>query len=160
MADMPGTTLEFAQIITSATEEIFATMIFLDLSSGPPFTKGKDDLGCYVTAMIGLSGDFNAMLGVHCPASVGMAIGGAMLGMELNEVDDDTKDALGEITNMLAGGLKEAFAEKEVSLHLAIPTTISGNSYKLSAPSGSNRILIPFDIDAGRFYVDLKYSLS
>ncbi len=160
MVDMSGAALEFAQIITTAAEEIFATMIFLDLTAGTPLTEGKDDLGCYVTAMIGLSGDFNAMLGVHCPARVGMAIGGAMLGMDLDEVDADTKDALGEITNMLAGGLKEAFAEKEVGLHLAIPTTISGNSYKLSAPSGSNRILIPFDIDAGRFYVDLKYSLT
>jgi chemotaxis protein CheX len=156
---MSGADIEFAQIITSTAEEIFATMVFLDLTPSVPLTEGKEDLGCYVTAMIGLSGDFNAMLGVHCPASVGMAIGGAMLGMDLDEVDDDTKDALGEITNMLAGGLKEAFAAKEVDLQLAIPTTISGNSYKLSAPSGSNRIMIPFDIDAGRFYVDLKYSL-
>lgn len=160
MADVSGQAIEFAQIITSTAKEIFATMIFLELSSEAPLTEGKEDLGCYVTAMIGLSGDFNAILGVHCPANVGMAIGGAMLGMELEEVDEDTKDALGEITNMLAGGLKEAFAAKETDLLLAIPTTISGNSYKLTAPSGSNRILIPFDIDAGRFYIDFKYSLS
>ena len=151
---------EFAQIISATAEEIFATMIFLDLTSGAPLTEGKEDLGCYVTAMIGLSGDFNAMLGVHCPAKVGMAIGSAMLGIELDEVDEDTKDALGEITNMLAGGMKESFAAKEIDLQLAIPTTISGNSYKLSAPSGSNRIVIPFDIDAGQFFIDLKYSLS
>jgi len=152
--------MEFAHIIKSATEEIFATMIFLELAAGEPLTAGKQDLGCYVSAMIGLSGDFNAMLGIHCPADVGMAIAGAMLGMEVDEVDEDTKDALGEITNMLAGGLKDAFASKEVDLMLAIPTTISGNNYKISAPTGSNRILIPFDIEAGRFYIDLKYSLS
>ena len=152
--------MEFAQIIRSATEEIFASMIFLDLTPGAPLTVEKEDLGCYVTAMIGLSGDINAILAAHYPAKVGIAIGGAMLGMELEEVDDDTKDALGEISNMLAGGLKEAFAAKELNLLLAIPTTISGNSYKISAPSGSNRILIPFDIAAGRFYIDLKYSLT
>jgi len=152
--------MEFAQIIKSATEEIFASMIFLDLSCAAPLTSEKEDLGCYVTAMIGLSGDLNAILAIHCPAKVGTAIGGAMLGMEIEEVDDDTKDALGEIANMLAGGLKEAFAIKKLDLLLAIPTTISGNAYKISTPSGSNRILLPFEIEAGRFYVDLKYSLS
>ncbi len=152
--------MEFTSKITVATEEIFSTMIFLDLSSGEPVVQGKEDLGCHVSAMIGLSGDFNAMLGIHCPAQVGMAIGGAMLGMELEEVGEDTRDALGEIANMLAGGLKEAFAHENTDLCLAIPTTISGTSYKISAPTGSNRILIPFDIEAGRFYIDLKYSIS
>ncbi len=152
--------MEFKDKITSTTEEIFRTMIFLDLVAGEPLDGNKQDLGCYVSAMIGLSGDFNAMLGIHCPAAVGMAIGGAMLGMELEEVDEDTKDALGEIANMLAGGLKEAFAAENTSLLLAIPSTISGNSYKISAPTGSNRLLLPFDIEAGRFYIDLKYSLS
>ena len=160
MAENQAQTPDFSGIIISATEEIFASMIFLDLVPGTPLTTGKEDLGCYVTAMIGLSGDFNAILGIHCPAKVGMVIGGAMLGMELEEVDDDTKDALGEIANMLAGGLKEAFALQQINIMLAIPTTISGNSYKLSAPAGGNRVLIPFDIEAGRFYIDLKYSLS
>ena len=152
--------MEFAQKISSVTKEIFASMIFLDLTSGEPISQGQEDLGCHVSAMIGLSGDINAILGIHCPAVVGMAIGGAMLGMELEEVDEDTKDALGEIANMLAGGLKETFAAEKIDILLAIPTTISGNSYKVSAPTGSNRIIIPFDIEAGRFYIDLKYSLS
>lgn len=150
--------MEFVPKIKAVMEEIFATMIFIDLQAGEPLDTGEEDLGCHVSAMIGLSGDFNAMLGIHCPAQVGTAIGGAMLGMELDEVDDDTKDALGEIANMVAGGLKEVFATEQVDLLLALPTTISGDSYKISAPSGSNRILIPFDIEAGRFYIDFKYS--
>ena len=151
--------MDFIQKIGTATEEIFASMIFLELTQGEPLDEGREELGCHVSATIGLSGDFNAMLGIHCPAPVGLAIGGAMLGMELDEIDEDTRDALGEIANMLAGGVKEAFAQEGVNLMLALPTTIVGDSYRISAPSGSNRILIPFEIDAGRFYVDLKYSL-
>ena len=152
--------MDFAGKIIAATEEIFSTMIFIDLTAGEPLSEGKTELGCHVSAMIGLSGDLNAMLGIHCPAQVGMAIGGAMLGMDLKAIDDDTKDALGEIANMLAGGLKEACAAEDTNLLLAIPTTVSGNSYKISAPTGSNRLLLPFDIDAGRFYIDLKYSTA
>lgn len=150
--------MDFYPKLKASIEEIFATMIFLDLTAADPLAVGTEDLGCHVSAMIGLSGDFNALLGIHCPAKVGLAIGSAMLGMELEEIDDDTKDALGEISNMLAGGIKESFASENVNLLLALPTTISGKSYKINAPSGSNRVLFPCDIDAGRFYIDFKYS--
>lgn len=150
--------MEFYSKLKASIEEIFATMIFLDVNAAEPLSDGSDDLGCHVSAMIGLSGDFNALLSIHCPAKVGLAIGSAMLGMELEEVDDDTKDALGEITNMLAGGIKESFANENTNLLLAIPTTISGKSYKVNAPSGSHRVLFPCDIEAGSFYIDFKYS--
>jgi chemotaxis protein CheX len=150
--------VEFYPKLKASIEEIFATMIFLDLTAAEPLASGTEDLGCHVSAMIGLSGDFNALLGIHCSAKAGLAIGSAMLGMELEDIDDDTKDALGEISNMLAGGIKESFAAENINLLLALPTTISGKSYKVNAPSGSHRILFPCDIEAGRFYIDFKYS--
>ena len=97
--------MEFYPKLKASIEEIFATMIFLDVQAAEPLAAGSEDLGCHVSALIGLSGDFNALLGIHCPAGVGLAIGAAMLGMELEEIDDDTKDALGEIANMLAAGV-------------------------------------------------------
>ena len=152
--------MEFAEKIARATEEIFNTMIFLDIAAEPPLVQGKQVVECHVSAMIGLSGDFSALLGIHCPGPVGREIAGAMLGMELDDVNDDVKDALGEIANMLAGSLKEACAGENVALELAIPTAISGKSYTISSPSGSDRVIIPFTLAQGRFFVELKYSLS
>lgn len=158
--NFPGDSVEFADKIINATEEIFNTMIFMEISADEPFSSGKQVLGCHVSAMLGLSGDLSACLAIHCPEPVGLAVTGAMLGMEIEEINADVKDALGEITNMIAGGIKEAFAAEQVALELAIPTAISGTSYTISSPSGSNRVIIPFNLEQGQFFVEIKYSLN
>ncbi len=152
--------MEFAKKITETTEEIFSTMIFMDITPQAQLEATKEVLGCHVSAMIGLTGGFSAMLGIHCPEAVGLAITGEMLGMEITQIDADVKDALGEIANMVAGGIKERFCAENVSLELAIPTAVSGKSYTISAPSGSNRVIIPFQVEAGTFFIELKYNLN
>ena len=152
--------MEFAKKIVETTEEIVNTMIFLEVSADVPLEQGKQALGCHVSAMIGLTGGFSAMLGIHCPEAVGLAISGAMLGTEIEEIDADVKDALGEIANMLAGGLKERFAAEDFNLELAIPTAISGKSYTISSSTKSNRVIIPFNIEQGQFFIEMKYNLN
>lgn len=152
--------MEFANKIIKTTEEIFSTMIFMPISPKAPLAEGKEVLDCHVSAMIGLSGDFNSMLSIHCSGKVGMAITGEMLGMEVEEVNDDVKDTLGEIANMLAGGLKESFAAENINLELSIPTTVAGKSYTVSSPTKSNRVIVPFELEHGHFFVEIKYSLN
>ncbi len=152
--------MEFTKKIVETTEELFNTMIFLEVSADPPFAEGKQAIGCHVSAMIGLTGDFSAMLGIHCPETTGLAISGAMLGMEIEAIDADVKDALGEIANMLAGGLKERFAAEGLNLELAIPTAISGKSYTIASSTKNNRVIIPFNIEQGQFFVEMKYNLN
>lgn len=152
--------MEFAKKIVETTDEIFNTMIFLDVSANAPLEQSRQALGCHVSAMIGLTGGFSAMLGIHCPEAVGLAISGAMLGMEIEEIDADVKDALGEIANMLAGGLKERFSAEEIDLELAIPTAVSGKSYTIASSTKSNRVIIPFNIEQGQFFIEMKYNLN
>jgi chemotaxis protein CheX len=152
--------VDFAKNIVESTEEIFATMIFMDIAAQKPLPQQKLSLEHHVSAMIGLSGSsLTAMLGIHCPMEVGLAIAGAMLGMDIEEIDSDVKDALGEIANMLAGGLKERLAGIDDTLSLAIPTTVAGKSYNITAPKGYQQELIPFTIKQGQFFVEIKYNL-
>jgi chemotaxis protein CheX len=150
--------VEFAKKIIKSTEEIFNTMVFLDITAAEACRSYNVALGCHVSSIIGLSGDFTSMLGIHCPGDVGMAITGGMLGMEVEKVDADVKDSLGEIVNMIAGGLKEAFAAENIKLELSIPTTVTGMGYNVSSPTDSNQLVIPFDLEQGRFFVEIKYS--
>lgn len=149
--------MNFAKIISETTEEIFNCMIFIDVKPDPPLETGKEVLGCHISGLIGLTGDLTAMLGIHCPRDVGLAVTGAMLGMEPEEIDADVKDALGEISNMLAGGIKERLSAQQINLELAIPTTVTGKSFTISAPKGSSRVVVPFTIEQGRFFVEIKY---
>ena len=152
--------MEFTKKIVATTEEIFSSMIFMEISANDPFEHGEQALGCHISAMIGLTGSFSAMLVIHCPETVGLAIAGAMLDMKIEEIDADVKDALGEIANMIAGGLKEKFAAEDINLELSIPTTISGKSYTIASPKRSNRVIIPFNVETGQFFIEMKYNLN
>lgn len=152
--------MDFAKIIEETTDEIFNCMIFIDIAAQPPLESGKQALGCHVSAMIGLTGGLSAMLGIHCPSAVGLAVAGAMLGMEPEEINADVKDALGEIANMMAGGIKERLSSENIDLELAIPTAITGQAYVISAPKGSQRVVVPFTMKQGQFFVEIKYLLN
>ena len=152
--------MEFTKKIVETTEEIFNTMIFMDISADVPLEQGIPVPGCHVSAMIGLSGDFSAMLGIHCPEAVGLAISGAMLGTEIETIDADVKDAFGEIANMVAGGLKERFSIENIDLELAIPTAISGKAYTIAFSAKRSQIIIPFNVEQGQFFVEIQYNLN
>ncbi len=79
------------------------------------------------------------------------------MGMEVKELDDDVKDAIGEIANMVAGSLKIFFQEHDLSIELAIPTTIVGKSFHTAGMSGATRVAVPFTMNGATFLVELKY---
>lgn len=135
-------------------------MIFLDLTPGEAQT-GKDAvIDSNLTSMIGLAGDLKGVLAVHCPEDSAKGITAAMLGMEIEAIDDDVKDAIGEIANMVAGGLKTALAAEKTETELSIPTTAIGKSIRTSGLPGASRFILPFRTPAGDFGIELRYVLS
>lgn len=148
------------QYITEAALEVFASMIFIEITPGAP-TGGEDAaIDSNLTSMIGLAGDLRGVLSVHCPEKTALGITGAMLGMEMGEMDEDVKDAIGEITNMVAGGLKTALLSEEKDTELAIPTTAIGRCIRTSGLSGATSFMVPFHTPAGDFGIELRYVLG
>ncbi|WP_456388170.1 chemotaxis protein CheX [Desulfolithobacter sp.] len=152
--------MELAKYIQEATSDVFASMIFLDIEPGEALENEDSVLESNISSMIGLAGDLKGLLAVHCPAEVARKITGSMLGMEVEEIDDDVKDAIGEIANMVAGGLKTSLARDGKDVQLAIPTAIVGSSIRASGLSGAQRVVVPFRISSGEFAIELKYVLA
>ncbi len=149
--------LDLEKFLTEATMEVFASMVLIDIT---PESDDNGEPDADMTSMIGLAGDLKGILAIKCPAPVAMEITGAMLGMEVNELGEDVKDAVGEITNMVAGGLKVSLTECGRRIELAIPTTAIGKSIRTSGLSGASLARVPFATPQGRFWVELRYILS
>ncbi len=152
--------MQLDKYIVDATSEVFASMVFMELEPGEIIRDGAMDLDTNISSMIGLAGQLKGLLSVHCPRRVALAVSGAMLGMDLEEINDDVKDALGEIANMVAGGLKASLLEAGRNVELAIPTTVVGNSIRTSGLSGASTLIVVFRVPDGGFAVELNYVLS
>lgn len=148
------------KILINAMLEVFASMVFIDITAEPAEQDGTTILEYNLASLIGLAGDLKGILAIQCPGAVAMGITEAMLGMEVSELDGDVKDAIGEIANMVAGGLKEGMLPAGKKIELAIPTTVIGTRVRTSGLSGASRLLIPFTCPLGRFGIELRYILS
>ena len=150
--------MNVGQAIIDGTEEVFTTMLMVELETGTPVKGLGGDVESNITSMLGLGGkDIRGMLAVHCPEVVAKDITGTFLGMEVKELDADVKDAIGEIANMIAGTLKISFQEHGKNIELAIPTTVVGKSFRTAGMSKAERIAVPFTMNGSTFLVELKY---
>ncbi len=149
--------MDVGQAIIDGTEEVFSTMLMVELETGKPINGKGGEVESNLTSMLGLGKDIKGMLAVHCPAVVAKDITGTFLGLEVQELDDDVKDAIGEIANMVAGNLKIFFQEHDINIELAIPTTIVGKSFRTAGMSGATRVAVPFTMNGATFLIELKY---
>jgi len=137
-----------------ATKEIFSTMVMMDISLEEVMgSHGK--LTDTITAMIGLAGTHRGVLAVHFPYSVAMAITSAFLMMDVEEMNDDVHDAMGEIANMLGGNVKTILSEKGRDIDLSMPSTISGSEYSFQSDNDVEKVIVRFGTEKGSFMVEL-----
>ncbi len=144
------------RIIESA-KEIFSTMLMMEISAADEMDT-KDVLPHVdsISGVIGLAGTHKGVLAIHLPHRVAIAITSSFLGMDVDEMNSDVEDAVGELANMLGGNVKSILSEKGRDISLSMPTTISGKHYDYQSNKDAERFLIPFRCETGQFTVELQ----
>ena len=142
--------------IIESVVEIFSTMLMLDVaSSGEPAAESTPQVDS-ITGIVGLAGTHKGCLAIHLPHKVAMTITSNFLGMDVEEINADVEDAVGELANMLGGNVKSILSGKGRDIELSLPTTVSGHEYDFQPTQEVERHLIQFDGDAGSFCVELQ----
>lgn len=152
--------MQIPEMIIEATRDVLSTMIGVEAVAGPPRHERIRTLRESVSGMIGFSGDTRGMVAVHVPAATASFVTTEMLGMEVEELGPDVRDAVGEISNMIAGNLKIAFGERGENVEVSVPTTVAGAAYDLNCLSQAECVTIPFSLPAGEFLVEYKQIVS
>jgi len=149
----------FAEItdkMIEATVEIFTTMVMMDISVAGEPSKELGQLKNTITGMVGLAGTYKGVLAVHIPRHVALAITSSFLGMDVDEMNEDVQDAIGEIANMLGGNVKTTLSDSGKDIQLSLPSTISGDEYSFISQNQGEKVIIPFQAPDGIFHVELE----
>jgi chemotaxis protein CheX len=142
--------------IIESTQEIFSTMVMMDVSVEDVDVEGSGKLHDTITGLIGLAGTQKGVLAIHIPYPVALAITSNFLGMDVVEINEDVEDAVGELANMLGGNVKAVLAENGRDIDLSLPTTISGASYNFQPSKDVMKIVVEFGTVSGHFLVELQ----
>lgn len=148
--------MQISAKIIESTIEIFTTMVMMDVSAQGDLRSESGSLHDCITGMIGLAGTHKGVLAIHIPNAIAMEITSSFLGMEVDEINEDVEDAVGELANMLGGNVKTILSENGRDIELSLPSTISGVEYHFQPNRDADKIIIPFQTGSGEFLVELQ----
>jgi len=126
-----------------AVEEVFELMLgsALEIPSEPLSSDGLD-----VTSMVGLAGQLCGVLSVCCSTKSANRIAARMLATDAVTCGPQVWDAMGEISNMVAGNFKNKITGLGDGCMLSVPTVISGGDYSLrSLINEQIRVMLLFE---------------
>jgi chemotaxis protein CheX len=149
--------IEIAKSFIKATNEVLSTMAMISPVAGKPYVKKDNTARGDVTGVIGLTGDRMGTISVTFTQSCALAVVKNMLGDDIQDVVQDTRDAVGEITNMISGKTRQLLAETGLTILSATPTVIMGKNHSVYHISSEPIIAIPFTTDFGDFTVEFCF---
>ena len=147
--------VNFINPFISATIHVLDTMVSAKVEPGKPFLK-KDSIAMGdVTAIIGLTGEARGTISVSFTEQSILSIVTKMFGEEAKELNEEIRDAVGEISNMISGHARRSLEKMGKSMTAAIPTVIMGKKHTISHITHYPVIAIPFNTDHGGFTIEV-----
>jgi len=145
---------EVAEIMDNAVGTVFSTMLGTELAVARWEESAEPTRDAEVIALIGMGGEMRGSVSLQCEKSMACAFTARLLGMDASEVesDEDLRDGLGEVVNMIAGSLKTALLEHG-SIEIAIPIVVLTPKcdIRIKAKFG---VSVTFTDTLGEFVVD------
>ncbi len=144
---------EYINPFLVSTSSVFSQMLGINVTRQAPFIRRDFQPQHDVTGIIGLTGKTTATVAVSVPKQMALTVTGTLLGETPDDINNQVVDAVGEITNMVAGGAKAQL--ESLALNLGLPTVIIGKSSFIAFPSAATPMSIPFDCPLGAFVVEV-----
>ena len=137
---------------------VLATMAMLEPTPGKVALKEEDIAFGDVTGIIGLTGtNFRASMAITFTKPVILEVCARMLGESVTEIDSTVTDLVGEITNMVTGGAKNLLSQKGYDIGLSTPVVITGENHQVVHKAHGPKIVIPFSVPTGSFFVEVCF---
>lgn len=150
--------VEFVNPFLVSIQNVLTTMAGTQANPGKPALKKDQQALGDVTGMIGLAGEkIRGSLAITFTEPAIVRIASAMLGEEMNGLDETVADMVGEITNMVTGGAKRILAEKGYKFEMAIPSTIVGKDHTIYHKTNGPVVVVPFHMDGGSFFLEVCF---
>ena len=135
------------ETLLDAAKEIFETMIFVKFeeSSNQKDTIEGDSLLGSITFKGGLEGCFAICCCVPCAKTIALN----MLAMDPSEElsEAEISDAIGEVTNMIMGGVKSRILNTVGNMEVSIPVVTSGQKLENSLGEGTIKASVKVKLD-------------
>lgn len=152
---MVNLSVEWINPFIEATEDILDTVAMLKLKRGKLELRENSTVAYDVSGIIGITGEAVGSIALSFPKKMAVKAVSNFIGEEVISIDADTTDAIGELTNMIAGRAKKIFSEKGIKLKISTPNVVVGKNHTIVSPKGTPSIVIPFESEDGMLAIQV-----
>jgi len=100
-----------------------------------------------ITVMVGLVGRHSGNMAINLSESAALRLAGALLGTPFQEIDEDCVDAIMELGNMVAGGIKSTLANTPFTVdNISLPSVVIGHKYSMGYSRGISSVSVEFEL--------------
>ena len=136
------------EMLVQIVESVFSTMMGLEVS---PTDAPWSPSGNRLTSSVYLTGEWNGAVLFDCNPRQACQFAGRILSMDPPEiVDDDVRDVLGELANMIGGNMKCGMT---TGVSLSMPTVMEGRDYDMRICGSQVLERVAFQCAEGHFWV-------
>ncbi len=147
--------------VSGSLTDVFDTMLSMKLEA---VDAGQDTniTGARNTGSVCFAGDVTGMVSIHVNGNFALQMAAAMLDMEPEEIegDDEIRDLLGEIGNIVGGSLKSAFTDAGLACVLSTPAVTTGTDFLIEAPDMEKYERLAFRCDQEIVLVEMGIKFS
>lgn len=107
-----------------------------------------------VTVMVGLVGAHSGNIALNMSEAAALHLASGLLGSPVTHIDEDCVDAVMELGNMVAGGIKTALASTPYAMqNISLPSLVMGQGYSMAYSRGIRSVSVEFELS------DMPFSL-
>ncbi|RMG00102.1 MAG: chemotaxis protein CheX [Planctomycetota bacterium] len=121
---------------------------FVGLSAAPIHEPGS------VTGVIGVHGKVSGFITVNMAEQVALKLATGFLQEQFDKIDNQVVDGVGEVTNLIAGGIKKRLAGTTWGFDaVTVPSVIIGRNYQIAYTKGLQYLVCTFEHENEEAYL-------
>jgi chemotaxis protein CheX len=136
---------QIEDLLKASVTDVFQTMLRMEARVIPMTPDAMSDEP-HVAGSVGFIGDLTGVVYIYSTAEFARQVTGSILEMPAAEISGDEmiNDSMGELANMVVGGLKSRLVEQGHSCVLTIPSIVRGSHFSIEATSSTTRRVLCF----------------
>lgn len=150
--------VEFINPFIASLKNVIETMALIELKGNKPEKKTSEIARGEVSGIIGMVGpQVKGSMAITFDRELAFSIMRNMLGDDADTLDDQVRDMVGEMTNMICGGAKNQLADRGYEFEMAIPVIVSGKDHSIRHKVDGPKIILSFNSDSGNAYLEICF---
>ena len=153
--------LDIKAQVSEAVIDVFDTMLSAQLEPTDTIpSESLEDLRN--VGSVSFAGDATGMVNIQVGDNFTRELAAEMLGMEVEELegDEEIKDMMGEVGNIVGGNLKSAFTDAGLACALSTPSFTTGTDFRIESLNMEKYERFAFRSDDNIVFVEMGVKIS